>query len=177
MAQCVLEGVSSDLSRRYGQVLILLAFGLVAVLAGRPARAQATCGSSSQCSKGHTINFQNNCNSGVNMVAQYSCQTVSGTTLCLPNAPTSAADSGCCGPYNPGWLTAMQAANGTVASGTCQPGSITSTEVFKNACPTAYSYQFDDPSSSYQCSDSKGEVNYLVTFCPVAAKAGPKKGR
>jgi len=114
------------------------------------------------------------CNSGVNQVAQYSCQTVQGTQLCLPNAPTSANQSGCCGPYNSGWLTAMQAANGTSASGTCQPGSTAYTAAFKTACPTVYSYQFDDPSSSYQCSDSNSEVNYLVTFCASAAPAAPK---
>lgn len=133
------------------------------------------------CSPVNAVNnlaqcVNNACNSKVNQVSQYSCQTPpGGTPLCLPNAPTSTAQSGCCGPYNSGWLNAMQAANGSVASGTCQPGTTTYTEAFKNACPTAYSYQFDDPSSSYQCSDSSGEVNYLVTFCPTASAAAVRR--
>ena len=39
----------------------------------------------------------------------------------------------------------------------------------KNACPTAYAYQFDDPSSSFQCTkDGSTELltSYQVTFCP-----------
>ena len=38
----------------------------------------------------------------------------------------------------------------------------------KKACPTAYTFQFDDKTSSFQCK-SKGEVNsqgYTITFCP-----------
>ena len=35
-------------------------------------------------------------------------------------------------------------------------------EVFKAICPNAYSWQFDDMSSTYQC---KGEVSYIVEFC------------
>ncbi|XP_074266197.1 protein P21-like [Silene latifolia] len=34
---------------------------------------------------------------------------------------------------------------------------------FKNACPTAYSYPRDDPTSTFTC---PGNTNYLVTFCP-----------
>ena len=35
-------------------------------------------------------------------------------------------------------------------------------ETFKNACPTAYSYAYDDASSTCTCSGS----DYLITFCP-----------
>eukprot|EP01112_Ceratiomyxa_fruticulosa_P005619 TRINITY_DN1634_c0_g1_i3.p1 TRINITY_DN1634_c0_g1~~TRINITY_DN1634_c0_g1_i3.p1 ORF type:complete len:151 (-),score=10.98 TRINITY_DN1634_c0_g1_i3:173-625(-) len=34
--------------------------------------------------------------------------------------------------------------------------------VFKNACPDAYSYAFDDPTSLFEC-ESKG---YKIEFCP-----------
>nr|HAT8715109.1 hypothetical protein [Legionella jordanis] len=37
----------------------------------------------------------------------------------------------------------------------------------KNTCPTAYSYQFDDPSSSFTCNPSPiSKTDYQVTFCP-----------
>jgi hypothetical protein len=120
---------------------------------------------------------QGACSSKVNQVAQYSCQTVQGKQLCLPQAPT-ATRQGCCGPYNSSWTTAMQAAAGTVdagSTGSCKPGTQAYTAAFKAACPTAYSYQFDDPSSSYQCSDANGEVNYLVTFCPSGTAAAVRR--
>ncbi|XP_031496176.1 thaumatin-like protein 1b [Nymphaea colorata] len=33
---------------------------------------------------------------------------------------------------------------------------------FKNACPRAYSYAYDDPTSTFTCSGA----DYLITFCP-----------
>ncbi|XP_018855990.1 pathogenesis-related protein 5-like [Juglans regia] len=36
-------------------------------------------------------------------------------------------------------------------------------ELFKKACPNAYSYPYDDVSSRFTCSGS----NYLITFCPT----------
>lgn len=41
----------------------------------------------------------------------------------------------------------------------------------KIACPTAYTYPFDDPSSTFQCkvaapNSSVNQTNYSVTFCP-----------
>ncbi|KAL1366759.1 hypothetical protein HN51_020834 [Arachis hypogaea] len=38
-------------------------------------------------------------------------------------------------------------------------------EMFKNACPSAYSYAYDDASSTCTCSGSE----YLVTFCPTGS--------
>ncbi|XP_047161393.1 thaumatin-like protein [Vigna umbellata] len=43
---------------------------------------------------------------------------------------------------------------------TCGPTKYS--RIFKNACPKAYSYAYDDPSSLFTCSN----VNYLITFCP-----------
>ncbi|KAM0832995.1 hypothetical protein ACQ4PT_064542 [Festuca glaucescens] len=37
-------------------------------------------------------------------------------------------------------------------------------QVFKAACPTAYSYAYDDASSTFTCS---GAAVYVVTFCPA----------
>ncbi|KAL2456444.1 thaumatin-like protein 3 [Forsythia ovata] len=44
---------------------------------------------------------------------------------------------------------------------TCSPTQYS--QMFKNACPTAYSYAYDDASSTCTCSGS----DYLITFCPT----------
>jgi len=43
----------------------------------------------------------------------------------------------------------------------------------KDACPTAYSFQFDDKTSTFDCSkgfsgssSNPNSVNYTITFCP-----------
>ncbi|GLT25755.1 hypothetical protein SLA2020_008640 [Shorea laevis] len=47
------------------------------------------------------------------------------------------------------------------SSSTCK--STTYSTIFKNQCPQAYSYAYDDPSSTFSCT---GSTNYLITFCP-----------
>jgi len=53
----------------------------------------------------------------------------------------------------------------------------------KTACPTAYSYQFDDPSSSFTCiKDGSTDLltSYQVTFCPggiTGLPSGATEGR
>ncbi|KDP36910.1 hypothetical protein JCGZ_08201 [Jatropha curcas] len=44
---------------------------------------------------------------------------------------------------------------------TCKPSSYSAT--FKNACPHAYSYAYDDKTSTFTCASA----NYLITFCPT----------
>ncbi|KAF8080388.1 hypothetical protein N665_0949s0010 [Sinapis alba] len=44
---------------------------------------------------------------------------------------------------------------------TCKPSSYSL--MFKNACPRAYSYAYDDQSSTFTCAKSP---NYVITFCP-----------
>ncbi|XP_065855216.1 thaumatin-like protein 1 [Euphorbia lathyris] len=44
---------------------------------------------------------------------------------------------------------------------TCKPTNYS--EIFKNQCPQAYSYAYDDPSSTFSCT---GGANYAITFCP-----------
>ncbi|CAK9155460.1 unnamed protein product [Ilex paraguariensis] len=46
---------------------------------------------------------------------------------------------------------------------TCSPTQYS--EMFKNACPTAYSYAYDDASSTCTCTGS----DYLITFCPTGS--------
>nr|KYP46970.1 hypothetical protein KK1_031392 [Cajanus cajan] len=45
---------------------------------------------------------------------------------------------------------------------TCSPTHFS--EIFKNACPAAYSYAYDDASSTCTCSGS----DYTITFCPTS---------
>ncbi|KAL2461290.1 Pathogenesis-related thaumatin superfamily protein [Abeliophyllum distichum] len=42
---------------------------------------------------------------------------------------------------------------------TCKPTNYS--QIFKQACPTAYSYPFDDVTSTFTCTGA----NYLITFC------------
>ncbi|ONK59245.1 uncharacterized protein A4U43_C08F4470 [Asparagus officinalis] len=44
---------------------------------------------------------------------------------------------------------------------TCTPSSYS--QLFKNACPRAYSYAYDDLTSTFTCAGASG---YAVTFCP-----------
>ncbi|XP_019236594.1 PREDICTED: uncharacterized protein LOC109216841 [Nicotiana attenuata] len=46
---------------------------------------------------------------------------------------------------------------------TCPPTHYS--QLFKNACPSAYSYAYDDASSTFTCSGS----DYLITFCPSSS--------
>ncbi|KAF5176644.1 Thaumatin [Thalictrum thalictroides] len=43
----------------------------------------------------------------------------------------------------------------------CHPTNYS--RIFKNACPQAYSYAYDDRSSTFTCSSG---ANYIITFCP-----------
>ncbi|KAF8751019.1 hypothetical protein HU200_012282 [Digitaria exilis] len=45
---------------------------------------------------------------------------------------------------------------------TCKPSAYS--EFFKNACPRAYSYAYDDASSTFTCAG--GDTTYTITFCP-----------
>uniref|UniRef100_A0A0D3FG44 Thaumatin-like protein n=1 Tax=Oryza barthii TaxID=65489 RepID=A0A0D3FG44_9ORYZ len=44
---------------------------------------------------------------------------------------------------------------------TCRPS--TYSQFFKNACPRAYSYAYDDSTSTFTCTAG---TNYAITFCP-----------
>ncbi|GJS42894.1 thaumatin-like protein 1b [Tanacetum coccineum] len=53
---------------------------------------------------------------------------------------------------------------------TCSPSSYS--QYFKTACPTAYSYAYDDGTSTFTCSNA----NYVVTFCPTPANSRKTTG-
>lgn len=89
------------------------------------------------------------------------------TLLTAPPPVPSALVCGC-----PDWtgLTAVEAPG-------CQQNNATATDNWqtivyphitwlKNACPTAYSFEFDDKSSSFSCNPTRVQTSYQVTFCP-----------
>ncbi|CAH9147013.1 unnamed protein product [Cuscuta epithymum] len=45
---------------------------------------------------------------------------------------------------------------------TCPPTQYS--KIFKGMCPQAYSYAYDDKTSTFTCQD--GQANYAITFCP-----------
>ncbi|ESQ50689.1 hypothetical protein EUTSA_v10022970mg [Eutrema salsugineum] len=48
---------------------------------------------------------------------------------------------------------------------TCKPSEYSG--LFKKACPTAYSYAYDDGTSTFTCSGA----DYLITFCPQSEES------
>ncbi|WJX88464.1 Thaumatin-like protein 1 [Trifolium repens] len=53
---------------------------------------------------------------------------------------------------------------------TCKPSSYS--QFFKSACPRAYSYAYDDGSSTFTCASA----DYLITFCPIHSNSSIKSG-
>lgn len=51
---------------------------------------------------------------------------------------------------------------------TCRPSAYS--ELFKNACPRAYSYAYDDGSSTFTCASA----DYVITFCPIPSTSNKK---
>jgi hypothetical protein len=54
---------------------------------------------------------------------------------------------------------------------TCTPDTwpVDYAAYFKSSCPNAYSYAFDDPTSTFTCSGASG---YVITFWPFGATSG-----
>jgi hypothetical protein len=103
--------------------------------------ARGVCGGMTCDQSTYLCNPVRPCPSDCTTHPGYTCDPISGA--CVP--PTN-----CCGPYNPLWRKAME----------------TYVSAFKEACPTAYSYQYDDPTSLFTCPNSGQGVNYTITFCP-----------
>ncbi|KAG4973439.1 hypothetical protein AAZX31_11G075700 [Glycine max] len=53
---------------------------------------------------------------------------------------------------------------------TCKPSSYS--QFFKSACPRAYSYAYDDGSSTFTCASA----DYTITFCPQPSTSSIKSG-
>jgi hypothetical protein len=61
--------------------------------------------------------------------------------------------AGACQAHDPAWQLPSRAE--------------TYAKVFKDACPTAYSFPYDDPTSTFTCAGtSTRDVDYTITFCP-----------
>ena len=126
--------------------------------------------------------FQSGYPPGASAYDLYACQP-QGSTLqtCYPSTESTL----CCGAQNwnqfgsyGAYLTA-QASNATdgvnpdwLNAGTLPISPYDSILWLKQACPTGYSYPFDDPSSSFNCNYSDAEqstavaMDFEVVFCP-----------
>lgn len=91
-----------------------------------------------------------------------------------------------CGYVSQGGYTAGMNVDWTTNNIVAPVGSYTPQQAvtwIKDACPTAYAYTYDDPSSSFQCTqDGATNLNtsYQVTFCPGGISglpAGAAEGR
>lgn len=88
------------------------------------------------------------CTSDVNKVCPQELQVVS-------NGAVIACKSACLALNQPQYCCTGEFNSPTV----CKPTSYS--QVFKTACPTAYSYPYDDPSSTFTCQGA----DYTITFC------------
>ncbi len=113
-----------------------------------------------------------------------------GSTSCGTTSKDGCADSSslyCCSPYNdnlpaghggigcadatdPNYVNACSGVWPTPDASWCTTANIPSgfctyNGIFSNQCPNAYSWQFNDSNSTYQCINP----DYQVTFCPASA--------
>ncbi|XP_042500670.1 thaumatin-like protein 1b [Macadamia integrifolia] len=90
------------------------------------------------------------CSANVNSVcpSELSAKGSDGTTIACKSACTQFGNPEycCTGAFN--------------TSQTCKPTKYS--QIFKGQCPQAYSYAYDDPTSTATCTGA----NYLITFCP-----------
>jgi hypothetical protein len=117
---------------------------------------------------GCVCNNVNFCTTNANCTANTNCLDSKGAVCgtseqCI--CQVDAVYNGVCGATNPNWT-----ASANLIENASSQNYLTA---FKTACPTAYSYQFDDVSSDWSCQDTADQlVNYTVTFCGVGGK-GP----
>ena len=84
----------------------------------------------------------------------------SGTDTCI--FQTAGIYTGVCESSNVNWTTVMNQ---------IQPGGPNFPQIFKNACPSPHSFQFDDQASDWFCYSTVDRVvNYTVTFCGIGGK-------
>ena len=104
-------------------------------------------------------NHVKSCSSDADCTASTKCLNSTGTAstggACL--CQTDAVYTGVCGPANANW---------TASVNQIPDGGSNYVTTFRNACPAAYSFQFDDQASDMTCYATADQVpNYTVTFC------------
>uniref|UniRef100_J3LCG7 Phytocyanin domain-containing protein n=1 Tax=Oryza brachyantha TaxID=4533 RepID=J3LCG7_ORYBR len=67
----------------------------------------------------------------------------------------------------PGILSSAGSAGMDSTGFALAPGESRTMSFFKNACPRAYSYAYDDATSTFTCTG--GDTTYAITFCPSTA--------
>jgi hypothetical protein len=101
----------------------------------------------------------------------YSCQTAGCTVNLLPNCPdelrvTNSAGQtvACRSSCNKFGTDEYCCAGAHNTPSTCNPDTwaVNSAAYFKRNCPNAYSYAYDDPSSTYTC--PQNNVGYKIVF-------------
>jgi len=114
-----------------------------------------------------------NCSSPVagqgQQVNLYACNGANATSCFQPNPGPS-----CCG--CPNWTVNNQPLITSMSCNRKNPSWASIAQPFaafvKNACPTAYSFPFDDATSTFTCNTPNvsptepNQMNYTITFCP-----------
>ena len=148
---------------------------------GPSCTGDADCGAPNKCLMGPVSGGLQQCPGGEAVCECYSPRTCSSSatcsngTSCLNSAGNDCGPSdvcycesqaiygGICGPSNPGWLAA--------ASSITNAAGATWLQSFKDGCPLAYAYQYDDPSSNWDCTNTETGLNdYRVVFCGSAGR-------
>ena len=120
------------------------------------------------------------------MNSLYGCITPTASQSTL-NSCYTFNNSDCCGCANwedfgitiPAATDACMNTSNTIWTGTVQP----TIQWMKAACPSYYTYPYDDKSSSFRCSNvaaGSNAVGYTITFCPggnTGKPAGATEGR
>ncbi|KAI4389978.1 hypothetical protein MLD38_002137 [Melastoma candidum] len=107
-------------------------------------------GSGQNCSAtGCTVDINGSCPSDLRVVTTSSSSDGTTTVVaCRSACEAYGSPEYCC--------------SGAYASpATCKPSSYS--EAFKSACPKAYSYAYDDATSTFTCTSG---ADYVITFCP-----------
>ncbi len=117
----------------------------------------------------------------VTLVNLFQCKSPAGVTA-IGSCYTDGADSNCCGCRN--WQDEGILMPGAPTVQQCDPPSNTAWQTnilptltwAKAACPTTYTYPFDDKASTFTCdvdSMSNNVATYKVTFCPGGQEGFP----
>ncbi len=128
------------------------AAGAQAVNECGPSSAACICNEARHCAK------DADCTGGTKCLDSKGKPCEGGACICQ----TAGIYTGVCGQTNVNWTEAMNL---------IKSGSSNFLDIFKNACPSAYSFQYDDQASDWACYSTADQVvNYIVTFCGIGGK-------